>query len=156
MHFGPDHDGLVWPKRERFSQMLGISKLQTVSAAIEGLERAGLIDVIHWPIYIGTDHRMIGGGVGRGRHNVYMMLHVDELGFHQEKQVRPSIAELEAVADESNELRAWLESEVLAGTPYNAVRAEVMRRYPFAGEIPMWRELAPSDDTAPESFGWTL
>ena len=90
-HFAPGNSGLVWPSHKTLAKITGITRRQSMSEATRGLERAGLIAVIDWPMFtdIGArDLRTLGGGGSSGRPNVYCLTHVDEDGMHRAEQQR--------------------------------------------------------------------
>jgi hypothetical protein len=155
-------DGLVWMDQGKLAESAGYQRRQTVGEAIRGLKAKGLIDIIDWPITVmdhdaGERFRNVGGGRGSGTHNVFILLHVDDSGYHREKRVRPNVQELRRTHEESADLPGILTQMVLQGKSYKSVREYVISKYPFATNIPIWcvpDDIVLDDLMQPENFGF--
>ncbi len=153
--FSPGQDGLVWFKANTLAKLAGFARRQSVSDGLTELKRHGLIDIITWPITIDLQDKLrtIGGGRGRGKHNIFVMLHVGEDCKHYAERVRPGIADLEDHEQQRHDFTIEMMSRVMAGESFNTIRSIINARYPHTIEYGMYAEPAPSEDVAPGGFG---
>lgn len=155
MYFSPERDGLVWPGFKTVQKDTGITRRQTIGAAIRGLEAKRLIDIIDWSIPIREKNgsiRDIGGGPEDGKNLVYLLLHVDDFGYHCEHRVRASISDLEKTQAESAEITSALTDFALSGATFNVMREWMLARYPFVKDDPTWSTASDRIGSAGQHF----
>lgn len=146
MRFSPDQDGLVWMKLSTIAAIVGTGRRKTAAEAIKKLQGLGLIDVIDFGVYVDKLGRVVGGGKEEGTHNVFALLHVDELGHHRAERVRPTMEELAAAEDETLALNDELHRMLYAGRPYKVIRDLILSRYPCMADSIIWTDEDPAPD----------
>lgn len=152
-HFSPGNSGLVWPSHKTLADITGIARRQSMSEATRGLERAGLIDVIDWPIFTdigGRDFRTLGGGNTVGRPNIYCLTHVDEDGMHRAEQQRPGPADVAKALHHQRETIGAAVRVYRQGLPMSAIQRVMLDAFPVLEEFnPCWTTEVPDDKPAP-------
>ncbi|MBB6431131.1 helix-turn-helix domain-containing protein [Algisphaera agarilytica] len=155
-HFAPGNSGLVWPSHKTLTKITGITRRQSMSEATRGLERAGLIAVIDWPMYtdIGAKQmRTLGGGGTSGRPNVYCLTHVDENGMHRAEQQRPGPADVMAALEGQRQTTGKAVRAYRQGLPASTTQRVMLDAYPVLAEFnPCWTAEVPDHKAAP--FAW--